>query len=206
MLALRAMSLYMQMHTTHPCKAYSPTLIRKGENISHAISNVFPNTIKNLKKSIQISVLAHNNLIYYFKMDSLLIQTYSTKAILLLFCLFLIKFWVSCTLHLPEQCVKNGVCTWHTPQCQQLVPTWFLLHHVPLVLRSSSFISPPAQLPPLCYYAVVLVYKYLVSHWLHPVSDMTRSFFSTYAVPCFHLHIPFADFLPTGHIPLHFFL
>lgn len=74
------------------------------------------------------------------------------------------------------------------------------------LLSSTCLVSfpPPAQLPPLCYYAVVLVYKYLVSRWLHPVSEMTRSFFSTYTVPCFHLHIPFADFLSTGQIPLHF--
>lgn len=74
------------------------------------------------------------------------------------------------------------------------------------LLSSTRLVSlpPPAQLPPLRYYAVVLVYKYLVSHWLHPVCEMTCSFFSTYTAPCFHLHIPFADFLSTGHIPLHF--
>lgn len=49
--------------------------------------NVFPNTIKNLKNSIQISVLAHGNLFCCFKMDLLLVQTYSSKATLLLFCL-----------------------------------------------------------------------------------------------------------------------
>lgn len=77
--------------------------------------------------------------------------------------------------------------------------TMFLLSSTRLV----SF-PPPAQLPPLCYYAAALVYKYLVSHWLHPVSEKTRSFISTYTVPGFHLHIPIAGFLSTGHIPLHF--
>lgn len=66
------------------------------------------------------------------------------------------------------------------------------------LLSSTCLVSfpPPAQLPPLCYYAVVLVYKYLVSRWLHPVSEMTRSFFSTYTVPCFHLIFPLLTFCP----------
>lgn len=46
----------------------------------------------------------------------------------------------------------------------------------------------PSQVPPLCCQAAVLVYKYLISHWPHPVSQMRCSSFCTYTVPYFNLH------------------
>ena len=82
---------------------------------------------------------------------------------------------------------KQWVCIWHSSQylqsCHDSYCAMFLLCPPRLV----SF-PLPSQLPLLCYQATVLVYKYLVSHWPHPVSEMMCSSFSTYTVPCFHLH------------------
>lgn len=82
---------------------------------------------------------------------------------------------------------KQWVCIWHISQylqsCHDSYSAMFPLCPPRLV----SF-PLPSQLPPLCYQATALVYKYLVSHWPHPVSEMRCSSFSTYTVPCFHLH------------------
>lgn len=46
----------------------------------------------------------------------------------------------------------------------------------------------PSQVPPLRCQAAVLLYKYLISHWPHPVSQMRCSSFCTYTVPYFNPH------------------
>lgn len=46
----------------------------------------------------------------------------------------------------------------------------------------------PSQVPPLCCQVVVLVYKYLISPWPHPVSQMRCSSFCTYMGTYFNLN------------------